>query len=96
MMMQTITDAANGIENLARKYPYVTGIDLAKNCGQHNAILAGMKYAKGDYILGMDDDFQTHPSHIYKLTDNFFRFWYSFVFPNLSELESGDANGIWE
>lgn len=33
---------------------------------------------------------------IYKLTDNFFRFWYSFVFPNLSELESGDANGIWE
>lgn len=33
---------------------------------------------------------------IYKLTDNFFRFWYSFVFPNLSELESGDADGIWE
>lgn len=57
------------IENLARKYPYVTGIDLAKNCGQHNAILAGMKYAQGDYILGMDDDFQTHPSQIYKLTD---------------------------
>lgn len=33
---------------------------------------------------------------IYKLTDNFFRFWYSFVFPNLSELESDDADGVWE
>lgn len=35
-----------------------------KNCGQHNAILAGMKYADGDYILGMDDDFQTRPLQI--------------------------------
>lgn len=51
------------------------GVDLAKNCGQHNAILAGMKYAGGDYILGMDDDFQTHPSQIkrliYKLNEGY-------------------------
>lgn len=33
---------------------------------------------------------------IYRLSDNYFRFWYAFVFPNLSELESGDADGIWE
>ncbi len=33
---------------------------------------------------------------IYRLTDNFFRFWYAFVFPNLSELESGDVDGIWD
>ena len=32
---------------------------------------------------------------LYQVTDNFFRFWYAFVFPNLSELESGDAEGIW-
>lgn len=55
------------ISALAEKYPFVTGIDLAKNCGQHNAIIAGMNFAEGDYILGMDDDFQTHPSQIYKL-----------------------------
>lgn len=55
------------IFKLSQKYYFVRGIDLAKNCGQHNAILAGMKYAEGDYILGMDDDFQTHPSQIYKL-----------------------------
>ena len=57
------------IRLLSEKYPFVTGVDLAKNCGQHNAILAGMKLAQGDYILGMDDDFQTHPSQIYKLVN---------------------------
>ncbi len=57
------------IQQLALRYAFVTGIDLSKNCGQHNAILAGMKYADGDYILGMDDDLQTHPSQIYKLID---------------------------
>ena len=31
---------------------------------------------------------------LYKVADNFFRFWYAFVFPNVSELESGDAEGI--
>lgn len=57
------------IRLLSEKYPFVIGVDLAKNCGQHNAILAGMKLAQGDYILGMDDDFQTHPSQIYKLVN---------------------------
>lgn len=33
---------------------------------------------------------------LYQITDHFFRFWYAFVFPNLSELESGDSSGIWE
>lgn len=55
------------IKKLARTYPFVIGVDLAKNAGQHNAILAGMGYAGGDYILGMDDDFQTHPSQISRL-----------------------------
>lgn len=32
---------------------------------------------------------------LYQITDNFFRFWYAYVFPNLSELESGDSEGIW-
>lgn len=63
------------IKRLAEKFNFVIGVDLAKNCGQHNAILAGMKYAGGDYILGMDDDFQTHPSQIkrliYKLNEGY-------------------------
>ena len=30
----------------------------------------------------------------YKLTDNYFRFWYAFVFANYSELEAGDVDGV--
>ena len=33
---------------------------------------------------------------LYRVTDNFFKFWYAFVFPNMSELESGDAKGIFK
>lgn len=33
---------------------------------------------------------------IYRLTDNFFRFWYAFGFPNFSQLEDGDAEGVYE
>lgn len=33
---------------------------------------------------------------LYRLTDNFFRFWYAFVFTNYSELEGGDVDGVYE
>ncbi len=33
---------------------------------------------------------------LYRLTDNFFRFWYAFVFTDFSELEGGDVNGVFE
>ncbi len=52
------------IRKTAERHPNVTGVDLAKNFGQHNAIMAGLHLAKGDLIIGMDDDLQTHPSQI--------------------------------
>lgn len=57
------------IRKLAQKYNFVKGINLARNFGQHNALMAALNYADGDYILGMDDDLQTHPSQIFKLLD---------------------------
>jgi len=33
---------------------------------------------------------------LYRLTDNFFRFWYAFVFTNFSELETGDVDGVFD
>lgn len=33
---------------------------------------------------------------LYRLTDHFFRFYYAFAFPNISALESGDAEGVYE
>ena len=42
----------------------VIGVDLAKNFGQHSAILCGLSHVQGDLVLLMDDDLQTHPSQI--------------------------------
>jgi len=33
---------------------------------------------------------------LYRLTDNFFRFWYAFGFANYSQLEDGDVDGVYE
>lgn len=57
------------IRQLTERYPFCRGIDLARNAGQHNAILAGMAAASGDVIVGLDDDLQTHPSQLPLLLD---------------------------
>lgn len=59
----------NALRETAKKYPFVTVIDLAKNAGQHNAIMAALNHVGGDYIIAMDDDMQTHPSQLGKLID---------------------------
>ena len=46
-------------------------IDLAENSGQHNALMAALRHADGDVIIGMDDDGQTHPSQLGKLFETF-------------------------
>ncbi|WP_302964458.1 glycosyltransferase [uncultured Adlercreutzia sp.] len=48
----------------------IVGINCAKNSGQHNAIMAGLRETQGDLILLMDDDMQTHPSQCVKLLDS--------------------------
>ncbi len=45
----------------------VKAIQLAKNCGQHPALLCGFSYAEGEYIITMDDDLQHPPEEIVKL-----------------------------
>ena len=57
------------IKELGKKYPFVHGVNLIRNFGQHNALMAALHYTKGDYVLGMDDDMQTHPSQIFKLVE---------------------------
>ncbi|MEF2595617.1 MAG: glycosyltransferase family 2 protein [Lachnospiraceae bacterium] len=55
------------IEKLGKEYSNVCGVNLMRNFGQHNALMAALHYAKGDCVLGMDDDMQTHPSQIFRL-----------------------------
>lgn len=57
---------------LARQHPNVTGIKLSRNYGQHNALLCGIRAAKGDVIITMDDDLQHPPEEIPKLLEKLF------------------------
>jgi len=52
------------IVELSKQHPWLKGINLRKNAGQHNAILTGLRYAEGKYIVMMDDDLQHDPSDI--------------------------------
>jgi len=45
-------------------------VDLAKNFGQHNAIMAGVNHAVGSTYVFLDDDGQTPASEIWKLIDS--------------------------
>jgi undecaprenyl-phosphate 4-deoxy-4-formamido-L-arabinose transferase len=55
---------------IANKYPgYVSFYSLAKNVGEHNAVMAGLNQATGDYSVIMDDDFQNPVSEVIKLVD---------------------------
>jgi glycosyltransferase involved in cell wall biosynthesis len=45
----------------------VTFIDHARNYGEHNAVMSGLRVARGDYIITMDDDLQNPPSEVVKL-----------------------------
>ena len=60
-------DTYGEIRRLGEDYANVKGVNLLRNFGQHNALMAALHYTSGDYILGMDDDMQTHPSQISKL-----------------------------
>ena len=46
------------IEGLAQKKNNVIGINLAKNFGQHSALMAGYGKCSGEYVVSLDDDGQ--------------------------------------
>lgn len=55
------------IEQLCAQDEHIKGIELARNFGQMKAILAGLDYSTGDYIVVMDCDLQDKPEEIIQL-----------------------------
>jgi undecaprenyl-phosphate 4-deoxy-4-formamido-L-arabinose transferase len=55
------------IVSLAQDYPELKGIRLMRNFGQHNAILCGVREAKHEIVVTMDDDLQHPPREIPRL-----------------------------
>jgi len=57
------------IESLARDHKWVRGVHLMRNYGQHNAVLCGIRLARHDVIVTLDDDLQHPPEEIPKLLE---------------------------
>jgi undecaprenyl-phosphate 4-deoxy-4-formamido-L-arabinose transferase len=57
-------DSWSTVTSLVDKYSQVVGIDLFRNFGQHNALLAGIRHASFDVVVTMDDDLQHRPETI--------------------------------
>lgn len=55
------------ISHLIERYPWIRGIDLMRNYGQHNALLCGIRQANNEYVVTMDDDLQNPPEEIPRL-----------------------------
>lgn len=55
------------IAERAGKYGWVRGINLMRNYGQHNALLAGIRAARHAVTVTMDDDLQHPPEEIPRL-----------------------------
>jgi glycosyltransferase involved in cell wall biosynthesis len=55
------------ISKLSSHSPIVRGLNLMRNYGQHNALLCGIRAAKYDVIVTLDDDLQHPPEEIPRL-----------------------------
>lgn len=57
------------VKKIAFEDTHVIGLNLAKNVGQHAALMAGFHYVSGDIVVCLDDDGQTPADEVDKLID---------------------------
>jgi glycosyltransferase involved in cell wall biosynthesis len=57
------------IETICQDNPNVIGVDLRRNFGQDNALITGLRLARGRYVAIMDDDLQHDPRDLPALLD---------------------------
>lgn len=59
----------DSIKKLAQDDSRIKGIDLAKNFGQHSALMTGYRFVTGDIVVCLDDDGQTPANQMFLLID---------------------------
>ena len=63
-------DSERACLDLVAAYPeIVVYAALARNFGEHNAVMAGLRLATGDFVVTMDDDGQNPPSEVPRLIE---------------------------
>jgi undecaprenyl-phosphate 4-deoxy-4-formamido-L-arabinose transferase len=55
--------------SMAKANPRVKFVNLSRNFGEHNAVMAGLNYCTGQAVVIMDDDCQNPPSEVIKLVN---------------------------
>lgn len=84
------------IRALALADSHITGIDLAKNFGQHAALMAGYRHCTGDFIISLDDDGQTPACELFTLVDKMKEGWDVVYASYAHKMHSGFRNfGTW-
>jgi undecaprenyl-phosphate 4-deoxy-4-formamido-L-arabinose transferase len=48
----------------------LTYVEHARNFGEHNAVMTGLRHARGAFVITMDDDLQNPPEEVVKLYDH--------------------------
>lgn len=84
----------NVCKKLYEKNNNVVFINLSKNFGQHNALMAGYSVSKGEYILSMDDDLQTSPSEVLRLLNEIEKNNYDVIFANYDNKKHSKLRNI--
>lgn len=54
---------------LSNKNRRIKVVNLARNMGKHSAVMAGYSFAQGDYIIDLDDDYQSPTYELWKLIE---------------------------
>ncbi|HEY7580267.1 MAG TPA: glycosyltransferase family 2 protein [Acetobacteraceae bacterium] len=58
-------------QNLAgRSAMPITYVEHARNFGEHNAVMTGLRHVRGAYVITMDDDLQNPPEEVVRLYDH--------------------------
>jgi undecaprenyl-phosphate 4-deoxy-4-formamido-L-arabinose transferase len=57
-------------ELAARATVPLTYLEHARNFGEHNAVMTGLRHARGAFVITMDDDLQNPPEEVLKLYDH--------------------------
>ena len=60
-------DSARVCQYIADTNDHVIFVDLARNFGEHNAVMAGYRASAGRFVINIDDDFQNPPEELLEL-----------------------------
>ena len=90
-IISAIASGATKVNEIAS----IAGIETSQ-CSNMLATLISLGIVKKEFPAGVDKDSKLSRKTIYLLADFMFRFWYSFVRPNLSRLEMGFGKTVCE